>query len=62
MKKLYRSNENRIIGGVDGGLGEYFNLDPIFFKIGFFLANFMGLVVYVVLLLTVPLKDLKHKI
>lgn len=27
-KKLYRSNQNRIIMGVCGGLGEYFNVDP----------------------------------
>ncbi len=27
-KKLYRSRENRMLGGVCGGLGEYFDIDP----------------------------------
>ncbi len=27
-KKLYRSRENRMIAGVCGGLGEYFEIDP----------------------------------
>jgi len=27
-KKLYRSTENKVIAGVCGGLGEYFNIDP----------------------------------
>jgi len=27
-KRLYRSSTNRILGGVCGGLGEYFDLDP----------------------------------
>ena len=27
-QKLYRSRENRMLGGVCGGLGEYFDIDP----------------------------------
>ena len=27
-KRLYRSRNNRIICGVCGGIGEYFNVDP----------------------------------
>ena len=27
-KKLLRSNENKMICGVCGGIGEYFNMDP----------------------------------
>ncbi|MCI9426879.1 MAG: PspC domain-containing protein [Eubacterium sp.] len=27
-KKLYKSRENRVICGVCGGIGEYFNIDP----------------------------------
>ena len=27
-KRLYRSDENKVICGVCGGLGEYFNIDP----------------------------------
>ncbi|MBI4896261.1 MAG: PspC domain-containing protein [Candidatus Aenigmarchaeota archaeon] len=28
VKKLYRSGKNKIIGGVCGGLGEFFGIDP----------------------------------
>ena len=27
-KRLYRSKKSRIIGGVCGGIGEYFDIDP----------------------------------
>ena len=27
-KKLYKSNTNRMLAGVCGGIAEYFNLDP----------------------------------
>ena len=27
-KKLYRSNINKMLCGVCGGIGEYFNIDP----------------------------------
>ena len=33
-RKLLRSREDRLIGGVCGGLGRYFNVDPILFRIG----------------------------
>jgi phage shock protein C len=28
MKRLYRSNKNRVICGVCGGIAEYLNVDP----------------------------------
>ena len=28
-RRLYRSGENRILGGVCGGIGEYFRIDPV---------------------------------
>ncbi len=34
-KRLYRSKANRVIGGVCGGLGEYFGIDPIIFRVLF---------------------------
>ena len=27
-KKLYKSNENKLVAGVCGGIGEYLNIDP----------------------------------
>lgn len=32
---LYRSDDNCVIGGVCGGLGEYFDVDPVFIRLGF---------------------------
>ena len=33
-KRFLRSRDDRVIAGVAGGLGRYFNVDPIFFRIG----------------------------
>lgn len=33
MKRLYRSRTDRKIAGVCGGLGAYFNVDPIIFRV-----------------------------
>ena len=35
VKKLHRSNDQRMIGGVCGGLGEYFNTDPTIVRLLF---------------------------
>ena len=32
-KRLYRSRTNKIIAGVCGGIGEYFNIDPVIVRI-----------------------------
>lgn len=33
-KRLYKSNENRMIYGVCGGIAEYFNMDPTLVRLG----------------------------
>lgn len=33
MKKIYRSQENKIISGIFGGIGEYFDIDPAIFRL-----------------------------
>lgn len=56
-KRLYRSNTNRILFGVCGGLGEYFGIDPIIFRIIFValtLGAGTGAIIYIVLALIVP--------
>jgi len=35
MKKLYRSQADKKIAGVCGGLGEYFSVDPILIRLAF---------------------------
>ncbi|HZD44247.1 MAG TPA: PspC domain-containing protein [Methanomicrobiales archaeon] len=33
MDRLYRSIDNRIIAGVAGGIGEFYNIDPTIIRI-----------------------------
>lgn len=59
MKRLYRSPDERKIAGVCGGLGEYFDLDPVFFRLFFIVLVFfggVGLLAYVVMWIMVPMK------
>jgi phage shock protein PspC (stress-responsive transcriptional regulator)/predicted membrane protein len=56
-KRLLRSTDDRVIGGVAGGLGRYFDVDPVIFRIGFAVSVFfggLGLLAYVALALFVP--------
>lgn len=59
MKKLYRSSDNIIFGGVCAGLGEYFDVDPVLirliFLVGFFSVLPFGLV-YILLWILAPEK------
>jgi phage shock protein PspC (stress-responsive transcriptional regulator) len=56
-RRLLRSRSNRVIGGVSGGLGRYFNVDPILFRIGFIalaLVGGAGILLYLAALLLIP--------
>jgi len=56
-RRLLRSRSNRVIGGVCGGLGRYFNVDPIMFRIGAIalaLVGGAGLLLYLAALLLIP--------
>jgi len=56
-KKLYRSTNDRWIGGVCGGIGEYLSIDPIIIRILFILGTFVwlaGLLVYILMWIIVP--------
>lgn len=56
-KKLYRSRVDRKIGGVCGGLGEYFGIDPTLVRLLFVLGLlFVGgaLLIYLILLIVIP--------
>jgi phage shock protein C len=41
-KVLRRSRSNRVLGGVCGGLGEFFGISPFWFRLGFVLASLPG--------------------
>ena len=55
-RRLYRDPNNRIIGGVCSGLGTYFNIDPVIFRILFILGFFSGilLIAYFLLWIIIP--------
>lgn len=55
-KRLFRDVDNRMIGGVCSGLGAYFKMDTVWFRIGFILATISGvsILVYLVLWLIIP--------
>ena len=55
--KLYRSKRDRVFAGVAGGLGDYFNVDPIIFRIGFIALTLgvgSGILIYILLWIFVP--------
>ena len=55
--RLMRSETDRMIAGVCGGLAEYLNLDPVLVRLAFVvlgLASGVGLVLYVLLWLVMP--------
>jgi phage shock protein C len=57
-KKIFRSRNNKVIGGVAGGIGEYFNIDPIIVRLLLILFTILGgagIIMYIVLLLFIPL-------
>lgn len=39
-KRIYLSEKNRKLGGVCGGVGEYFDIDPTIVRIVWFLSIF----------------------
>jgi phage shock protein C len=59
-KILTRSNDDRMLGGVAGGLAEYFGIDPVIARVGFVIATLMsgaGALAYLALLVLVPSAD-----
>jgi phage shock protein C len=58
-KVLRRSRSHRIIGGVCGGLAEYFGVDPLLVRAIFVVIAIMagsGLLLYILLWLLVPME------
>ena len=58
-KRLTRSND-RVLGGVCGGIAEYFDLDPTLVRVGYLFLTlftaFCGVILYPLLLLIIPEK------
>jgi phage shock protein C len=63
VKRLYRSKKDRMLGGVCGGLGQYFHLDPtlvrvifIIFGLIFLLPFPFAVVIYLLMWLLIPIE------
>ena len=57
VKRLERSNSEKILAGVSGGLGRYFDLAPAIFRLGFVVLTLLGgagILVYLAAVLVMP--------
>lgn len=55
--RLERSNANRVIAGVCGGIAEYLAVDPTLVRVAFVVMGFfggVGILAYIVLLILMP--------
>lgn len=55
-KRLYRSRENKMLCGVCGGIGEYFNVDATLIRLLFVLfgCTGSGIVAYIIAAIIIP--------
>jgi phage shock protein PspC (stress-responsive transcriptional regulator) len=63
MKRLYRSRKNKVFAGICGGMGEYFDIDPVIIRIiTAVLILFTGvpLFIYIVAIFVIPLEPLER--
>jgi phage shock protein PspC (stress-responsive transcriptional regulator) len=58
--RLYRSNDDRILAGVAGGLADYFNVDPVIVRILWVISAFvtasLTFWIYLIMIVVVPLE------
>jgi phage shock protein PspC (stress-responsive transcriptional regulator) len=57
VARLRRSRSDRVIAGVCGGLGRYFKVDPVWFRIAFVVLLFgggSGFLIYLIAWLVIP--------
>lgn len=56
-KRLYKSNKDKMLDGVCGGLAEYFGVDPTLIRLAWVLLCAMGgsgVVAYIVAAIVIP--------
>lgn len=60
-KRLYRDEEDKILGGVSSGIANYFNIDPSIIRIAFALLTVFGgsgFLIYIVFWIVLPSRSL----
>lgn len=56
-KRLYKSNKNKMLAGVCGGIAEYFGLDPSLVRLGWILFCALGgsgILAYIIAAVVIP--------
>lgn len=56
-KRLYKSDKNRMVDGVCGGIAEYFDIDPTLVRLGwvaFCAMGGSGILAYIIAAIIVP--------
>ena len=65
MKKLYRSEKDKVIAGVLGGFAEYINVDSTVVRLGYVLITlfscFAGILFYIIAWIIIPM-NVSHKL
>jgi phage shock protein PspC (stress-responsive transcriptional regulator) len=58
-KRLFRDPEDKWVGGVLGGVGAYFNIDPLILRLIYLVFLFLGfgIILYLILWIVVPKAD-----
>lgn len=58
-KRLHRSNENKVVAGVCGGITEYFDMDPTLIRLAWILFCALGgsgVLAYIIAAIIIPEK------
>ena len=56
-KRLFKSNRNRMVNGVCGGIAEYFDIDPTLVRLGWVLFCALGgsgILAYIIAAIVIP--------
>lgn len=59
-ERLYRSKTNKVIGGVSGGLADYFDIDVVLIRVVFVLLALFGgggVLIYIVMWIVIPAQN-----
>jgi phage shock protein C len=63
IHRLYRSGKDKLLGGVCGGIGEYFDIDPVIIRllwVIFSLTWGSGILAYIIAWIIIP-RNPRHK-
>ena len=62
-KRLYRSEDDRILAGVCSGIGDYFQIDPVLIRVAWVVGSFMwggGILIYLLAWVLIPKQPLDY--